>query len=421
MRISVFDIENWKEIGSTLARNKTRTFLTGFGIFWGVAILAILLGGAQGAQDILRRNFAGMATNVGAVVPSMTTMPYRGNAKGRTWRVDLTDIERLRLAIPEIELVIPVFQSWGDASCRNGKYSYAGSATGTGPEYQEMNRPLMYAGRFINAADESQERKVVVLGKKIADEIFPGIKDPTGRTVQVNGITYSIVGVAGNLGESSINGPIDEKVMMPTTTFRKAFNRADKADFIIFSARPGIKISDILPKVRATLYRRHNVNPLDEDAVWSIDISEMFGRINGLFMGLSILALFIGVSTLLAGVIGIGNIMWVIVKERTQEIGIRRAIGAKPGDIVAQVLSEGVALTVVAGIAGIVFAALVLGLCDFAFNQNLADTSLRASFQMSFGRAMLIVLTFVVLGSAAGLIPAIKAMRIKPIEALNDK
>lgn len=418
MNVQIFDIENWKEIGSTLARNKTRTFLTGFGIFWGVAMLALLLGGARVTETLLGQNFRGFATNSGAIIPNTTTIPYKGYAKGRTWYMDLTDVERIRQSVPELKVVAPVFQSWGDASCRNGRFTYAGSALGSDPEFAEVNTPKIYSGRFINEADVAQGRKVVVLGKKISNEIFPTEPDPVGRTMQVNGITYSVVGVAGSLGNANINGPFDENVIMPSTTFRKAFARADKVDFLTFVAKDGVKIKDLMPRVKATLYRRHNIHPDDESASWVIDISEMFERVGTLFTGVNFLALFIGVSTLLAGIIGIGNIMWVIVKERTQEIGIRRAIGAKPRDIVVQVLSEGAVLTIVAGVAGICFAALVLGIANYAVTQGSEGST---NLQMSFASAMGIVATFVILGTLAGLIPSIKAMKIKPIEALNSK
>lgn len=418
MNVPIFDIENWKEIGSTLSRNKTRTFLTGFGIFWGVAMLALLMGGARITKTTLSSIFAGFATNTAGIISNTTTMPYKGNAKGRRWRMTLTDVERIRQSVPELKAIVPIFESWGDATCRNGRFSYAGSALGAVPEYQEINKPKIYCGRFINEADEAQERKVVVLGKKIANEIFPTEPNPVGKTIQINGVTYSVIGVAGNYGEASINGPIDEKAVIPSKTFRKTFARADKVDFLVFAAKDGVRIKDIIPRIRSTLYRRHNINPADESAMWVIDISEMFENVSSLFSGLNFLALFIGISTLLAGIIGIGNIMWVIVKERTQEIGIRRAIGAKPGDIVVQVLSEGAALTIVAGLAGICFAVAVLGIINLAVTQG---TDGSTNLQMSFGSAMGIVATFVILGTAAGLIPSIKAMRIKPIEALNDK
>ncbi|MDE6310967.1 MAG: ABC transporter permease [Muribaculaceae bacterium] len=416
MKTPLFDIDNWKEIGATLARNKTRTFLTGFGIFWGVAMLALLLGGARLTTELLSRNFEGFSSNSGAIIAGTTGIPYKGHAKGRSWSLDLTDVERLRQSFPELRAVVPIFQSWDNVSCTNGSYSYSGSALGAVPEYVEICTPLMYSGRFINAADESQERKVAVLGKKIANEIFPDTPDPVGLQVELNGIPYSIVGVAGNLGEASINGKMDEKVLIPSTTFRKAFARADRVDFITFVGRDGVRLRDILPRMRSLIFRRHGIHPDDESAAWTIDISEQFEKIDMVFSGLNLLALFIGVSTLLAGIIGVGNIMWVIVKERTQEIGVRRAIGAKPRDIVTQVLCEGMALTVVAGTAGICFAALVLGVAGLVLSAERPT-----DVQMSIGLAMGIMTTFVVLGTLAGLIPAAKAMKIKPVEALNSK
>ncbi len=416
MNTPIFDIDNWKEIGATLARNKTRTFLTGFGIFWGVAMLALLLGGARLTTEMLSRNFEGFASNSGAIIAGTTSIPYKGHAKGRGWSLDITDVERLRQNFPELKAVVPMFQSWENVSCTNGRYSYSGTALGAVPEYVQISSPLIYSGRFINAADESHERKVAVLGKKIANEIFPDTPDPVGMKVEVNGIPYSIVGIAGNIGNVSINGPMDEKIFLPSTTFRKAFARADRVDFITFVGADGVRLHDLLPRMRSLIFRRHNIHPDDESAAWTLDISEQFEQIDMVFSGVNLLALFIGVSTLLAGIIGVGNIMWVIVKERTQEIGVRRAIGAKPRDIVAQVLCEGMMLTFIAGTAGICFAALGLEVAGVALSDGRP-----ANVQMSLGLALAIMATFVVLGTLAGLIPATKAMKIKPVEALNSK
>ena len=417
--IPIFDFENWKEIGATLSRNKTRTFLTGFGIFWGVAMLAVLMGGARGGIDMLMRNFAGFATNSAAFIASKTTMPYKGTPKDKRWYFDLTDIELIRQTVPELQAVLPIYQSWGNASLRNGRFSYAGSALGVRPEYVMMSKPKIYSGRFINEADVSQQRKVVCIGRKIANEIFPAYPDPVGKSVQVNAVNYTVIGVIGQLNDATIGSNLDETVVLPESTFRRAFARGDEVDFVMAVSSPEYKMSDLVPRVRSTVYRHHQINPADENAMWVMDISREFEQAGSLLTGVNILAWFIGFSTLLAGIIGIGNIMWVIVKERTQEIGIRRAIGAKPRDIIVQVLCEGMALTVIAGLAGICFAALILGVAYHITNEG--DPAVIARFQMSFSSAMGIVGIFIVLGTLAGLVPSIKAMKIKPIEALNDK
>jgi len=416
MKLTIFDIENWKEIGATLARNKTRTFLTGFGIFWGTAMLATLLGGARGAKDLLMRNFDGFATNSAILFTGSTTIPYKGHAKNRFWQMDVTDLERLRVNFPELSTVTEMYTNYG-VSSRHGRYSYSGNVNGVAPEYAEVMLPTIYSGRFINDADQSLGRKVAVVGQKVANELYPGNPAPVGESIDVNGISYTVIGTCGQTNEIQMNGRLDEAIIIPSSTFRRAFKRGEKVDVVMMVAKNGKKIADLKQRMRRVLYTRHAISPDDTPALDIFDISEQFAMVDNLFKGVSMLALFIGLSTLLAGIIGIGNIMWVIVKERTQEIGVRRAIGAKPRDIIVQILSEGMMLTAVAGVAGISFAALALGVTQ-SLTANEISTP---QFQMNLNQAAAIMVTFVVLGTLAGLIPAGKAMKIKPIEALNDK
>ncbi len=418
MKLTIFDIENWKEIGATLMRNKTRTFLTGFGIFWGVAMLALLTGGARGGGDMLRRNFAGFATNTAGIIPGETTMPYKGYQKGRGWQMTLSDADAIRTAFPELEAVVPTSQK-GSQSFRKGKYSYSGQLAGVVADYTKILRPKLYEGRFINEADIQNERKVAVIGKKVATQLFPDGSSPLGEMVEVAGAPYAVIGVAGDMSEISLNGSVDEGVYIPASTFRRTFGYGDKIDFLMITGKPQANLSQLLPKIQTQLFRRHDIDPSDKGAVWTINIAEAFESVDKVFMGIDILAWFIGLSTLIAGVIGIGNIMWVIVKERTQEIGIRRAIGAKPMDIIIQVLSEGIALTLIFGLAGVTFATIILAVMQVMTNPE--DAVSVAHFQMSFNGAMAILGIFVLLGTFAGIIPSIKAMRIKPIEALNSK
>ncbi len=418
MKLTIFDKDNWKEIGATLARNKTRTFLTGFGIFWGVAMLTMLLGGSRGGEDMLKRNFAGFATNSGGIIPGQTSIPYHGYQKGRQWQITTSDVELLRQSCPELKAIIPSYQKW-NSSFKFGKNSFSGQVIGSEPNYTEIMNPKIYSGRFINEADNSNERRIAVIGKKVATQLYPGIESPEGNIIDVNGTAYSVVGVIGEQSEVHLNGNLDEAVMISASTFRRVNGYGDKVDFLMMVAKDDVNLATIVPKMKRILYRRHDIHPNDESAVWIVNIAEMFENVDNLFKGVDLLALFIGLSTLLAGVIGIGNIMWVIVKERTQEIGIRRAIGAKPGDIIVQVLCEGAALTLFSGLAGICFAAIVLGIMNSAMNPP--DAVSTAHFQMSFASAMTIMATFMILGIMAGLIPSIKAMKIKPIEAINSK
>lgn len=415
MKTTFFDIENWKEIGATLARNKTRTFLTAFGIFWGTAMLAMLLGGAKGLENMLRRNFEGFATNTAIMFPNRTTMSYQGFNKGTSWNLTATDERNIRAGIPEIDAITGVNNI--QTTVGRGKLSTSSMVTGVDSEYSKIFEPIIQEGRFINETDDILEKKICVIGKNIAATLFPD-SSPIGEYIEVNGVYFKIVGVAYQTSEISIGDKIDDSIVAPMGVFRKAFNQGEDLGGMMFTAKSGVTPTELKPRLMRILTGNHKMlHPDDENAMFFMDVSEQFKMVDNLFMGISLLAFFVGAGTLIAGIIGVGNIMWVIVKERTQEIGIRRAIGAKPSDIITQVLSEGVALTTVAGIAGISFATVVLKVVEILAT----DEKGTPQFMLSFDGAMEIVLVFMILGIGAGFIPAVKAMKIKPIEAMNSK
>ncbi|MBO5268040.1 MAG: ABC transporter permease [Muribaculaceae bacterium] len=415
MKTSILDIENWREIVATLSRNKTRTFLTAFGIFWGTAMLAMLWGGVHGFEGIMRRNFAGFATNTGAVFSGVRGMNYKGFNKGSWWTLTEQDVADIRRLAPYMQYSSEVNRKYVSASY-NDK-SKSANALGVDADFSRIQVPVIYEGRFINDTDVRSSAKVTVIGKNLSNELFGG-ESPIGRYVSLNGIYFKVVGVAGQKGEASIMSRVDDSFVLPSATMRVAFNRGTMVEGLIYTAPDGHKPSDNEKAIRRIISAAHYIHPDDERAVNFMDVSEMFEMIDTMFLGLSILALFIGASSLMAGVIGVGNIMWIIVKERTHEFGIRRAIGAKPADITVQVLSESVLLTIVAGIAGVCFASLVLGLVD---KGTMSPTLGAAGFQLPFSTAATIVAVFFVLGSLAGTLPAVEAMRIRPIEAIRDK
>lgn len=415
MKNPVFDIENWREIAATLARNKTRTFLTAFGIFWGTAMLAMLMGGASGMEGMLRRNFDGFATNIGAIFPQRTTLSYRGFNKGMAWSLNTTDIDNIRSTTPYLEYTTTISGQY--STIAYATKSVSGNCVGVEPEYSAIMNPVIYSGRFINTNDEAASRKVAVIGRNIANDLFNN-EDPVGRYVSVNGVYLLVVGVAGQKSEITLHGRIEDSVIIPASTLRRAMTHSNDVDAFVFTVVAPHSPADIIDNIRRAIRVSHPINPADHEAVYLLDASESFAKLDNLFIGINLLAIFVGAGSLMAGVIGVGNIMWIIVKERTQEIGIRRAIGATPRDIIVQILSEGLVLTSVAGLAGISFATLVLGTVNHAlYSPELGD----AGFAMTFGAAVTILLTFMALGTLAGFIPAIKAMKIKPIEAINDK
>ena len=415
MKTSFFDIENWREIGATLARNKTRTFLTAFGIFWGTAMLAMLFGGAQGFEGVMRRNFAGFSTNLGGCIPDRRTEPYKGFNKGSTWTMTTQDVELIRELAPAIEYSTEMNQK--SATAAYGTKTKSTSVAGVEGDYSKIMTPVISDGRFINNSDVSLERKVAVLGKNVATSLF-GNDSPVGKYVSLDGLYFLVVGVASQLSDASIGLRIDDGVILPSSTMRRACNWGNSVGVFIYTAPQGHSPAENESVIRRILSAAHSISPDDKQAIDFVDISEMFEMIDNLFLGISLLAIFVGFGSLLAGVIGVGNIMWIVVKERTQEFGIRRAIGAKPFDITVQVLSESIMLTLVAGTLGVCFGALVLGIADkLTYDPILGH----AGFELTFRSAITIVALFFVLGSLAGTIPAIRAMKIKPIEALNDK
>ena len=415
MKVTFFDLENWREIAATLGRNKTRTFLTAFGIFWGTAMLALLWGASRGFEGIVSRQFAGLATNMGGVSPGTRSISYRGFNKGSSWNMNVADIAAIRRTAPAIEYSTEL--GFANARAINGQYSKNVRIIGVEAEYNLITSPVLYGGRLLNDSDVAGSRKVCLIGNNLANELFPD-EDPVGRSVTIGGSRFMIIGRAGQLGEVSMGGGLDESILMPASTLRRAFNQGNNVFFFLYTAPRGHKPSDNKEAIRRVLSSTHVISPDDENAYDFMDVSDMFDMVNKLFMGISLVALFIGGSSLMAGVIGVGNIMWIIVRERTHEFGVRRALGARPADITMQVLSESVVLTLVAGTAGVCFAAAILAAVEHATAKPMLPP---AGFQLSFGVAMTIVFMFLVLGSAAGTLPAVKAMKIKPIEAIREK
>ena len=412
-----FDIDRFREILDTITRNKSRSFLTGFGIFWGVFMLVALLGGGQGLKELLQNNFEGFATNAAIIFPQNTTKPYAGFRKGRPWCMVYDDVERLRQYVPELATVSPTLSHWG-GNAINGDKKTNCIMKGLLPNYQEVETPTLYYGRYINDMDVKMNRKVCVIGKKVYKDLFPEGGDPCGKRICVDDIYYSVVGVDYSSGNFNVNGRGEESVMIPLTMMQKAYNLGDSVHLICVTAKPGVTMSSITQKMRAVIAEGHSIDPTDEKAVTVFNTEVMFGMLDNLFSGVNFLILLVGIGTLLAGAIGVSNIMMVTVRERTVEIGIRRAIGATPANILGQVIAESIVLTAVAGMSGIMFAVMVLEMLELG---NTADGIVTAHFQVQFQTAVGATVLLALLGVLAGLAPAMRAMGIKPVDAMRDE
>ena len=414
-----FDTDTFREILDSILRNKSRSILTGFGVFWGVFMLMLLTGGGQGFKALLVQEFEGFAQNTCIIFANNTSKPYKGFEKGRTWDLDYGDVDRLRSMVPELETVTPSVSLWGKSVTRNEHTSSRAVVKGARADYANIETPTIKYGRWINDADNLQERKVCVIGKRVYDELFPEGGDPTGQRISIDGSYYTVVGV--NWSETSginINGRASDAVTIPINQARKAYNLGNVVHMLCFTAKPGITMSDITPRVQEVIARRHYVDPTDDQAIFLLNTQLIFGIVDNLFNGINFLIWLIGLGTLLAGVIGVSNIMMVSVKERTTEIGIRRAIGATPNQILGQIISESIVLTLVAGMSAIVFSVLILYGVELGMT---TDGVLKAPFQVPFWTAVLAAVLLAVLGVVAGLMPAARAMQIKPVDAMRDE
>ncbi len=413
-----FDVDTYREIADSLVRNKSRSLLTGFGVFWGIFMLLFLLGGGQGLKQVITANFEGFATNTAVMASSRTGKPWKGLKEGRGWELTYTDLERLRLMVPELETITPLVSSWSQEAV-NGINTVDSDIKGVYADYAKIEEPRIRYGRYLNEADIAQERKVCVIGKRIYTSLFPDGGDPCGTMIKVGPVYYQVVGVDYNSGNMSINGNADEAVTIPLPVAQKIYHRGNNIDLLCVTARSGIKMGTLESKIRQILAREHNFDPTDNDALFFVNTEQLFSIMDNLFTGLNFLILLVGIGTILAGVIGVSNIMMVTVKERTTEIGIRRAIGATPRDILGQIIMESISLTLVAGSFGIVFAVLLLSLLETIVN-GMPDTP-PANFQVSFWTAVIAVALLSVLGVVAGLAPASRAMSIKPVDAMRDE
>ena len=416
---AIFDLDRWQEIWFTITHNKSRSFLTAFGVFWGMFMLVVLVGAGVALQRGMSSQIEGFATNSCFVWTEQTSEPYKGFKKGRNWNMENSDIPILINKIPEIQYLAPVLFGGGRSNnvTRNDKAgSY--SVKGNYPSYNLVDESKMVYGRYINDIDIAEKRKVCVIGERVYEVLFPKKENPVGKTIQVNGIYFSVIGVARHTSDINIGGNAEESVVLPFSTMQQAFNQGKIVHFLAVTAQPGIKVKVIEDRIREVLKTIHQISPDDKKAVGGVNIEDQFNMFLYLGIGIAFLIWFVGSGTLIAGAIGVSNIMLVTVRERTKEIGIRRALGATPRNIISQILSESIILTLIAGISGLMVGVGLLSLIGLALSQG---SQFFKDPQISFTVAMAALIILLVIGTLAGFIPANRAMSIKPIEAIREE
>ena len=414
------DLDSYREILDTLTRNKARSFLTGFGVFWGVFMLIGLMGGGKAMREQLDNTFEGFAQNTIIIGANQTTKPYKGFRKGRWWSMDYKDIERLKQRVPVLEVAVPmIFSRWGgNNTAYYGDQKTSPRIQGTVPDLAKVMEPKMYYGRYLNEMDVREHRKVCVIGKKIYKDLFKEGGDPCGKKIRVDSTYFEVIGVDYSTSNASFNGRAEEKITMPITLMQALFNRGNEVDLIAAVGREGVVMSKITDRVRETVARAHYVDPTDEQGAFVFNTELLFQLMDNMFKGVNFLIWLVGLGTLLAGAIGVSNIMMVTVRERTTEIGIRRAIGATPKMILSQIISESIVLTLVAGMSGILFGVMILQMLEVA---NTEDGIVNTHFQVGFWTAILAAVVVCTVGVLAGLAPAARAMSIKPVDAMRDE
>lgn len=422
----MFDRDKWNEIIEALSAKPFRTLITAFGVFWGIFILVILLSASQGLQNGIKRQMGGLSTNTMFMWTQSTSKPYKGLPQGRYYNFRNGDVDAIKREIDGLLYVSPRNQLGGFRGSNNvvrGTKTGAYNVYGDYPEFIQQQPMDIIQGRFINYGDIDNKRKVAIIGEGVIRELYEPGEEVLGSYIKIQGVNFMVVGVYKN--KTNMHGDAEEgqkQVFIPFTTFQQAFNYGDIVGWMTITAKDDIPITDVKQNIFDLLKNRHTIDPTDDRAIGHFDLYQEFKKINGLFAILTGVSYFVGIFILGSGVIGIVNIMLIVVKERTQEIGIRRALGATPGRIIKQILTESVILSLLSGMAGIIFAGFLLWLVNMGLD-SMEDPS-KIPFAnpiVSLGVIVIALLILVFAGLLAGLIPALTAVKVKPIEALRTE
>jgi putative ABC transport system permease protein len=410
----LFDRDTWQEVYDSFSKNKLRSILTMVGVWWGILLLIGLLGSARGLENSFNRLFGDFATNSVFVWAQNTSKPFKGFQEGRRVRLSLTDAKKVEENIEGIEFVVPRNQR--QASIVRNFLSGTFSVAGDYPLLDKVQKKKLIHGRFINQNDIENNKKVVVFSEEIYKQLFKKDVNPIGEFIQINGMSFKVIGMFENSAQSM--GPTSD-LHIPFTTFQQIFNQGDEIGFMMITGKPEYDIKQIEEDAKLLLKNLNKIHPEDKRAFGSFNLGKEFAKVTGFLKGMQFLTWFVGIATLIAGVFAIGNILLITVKERTKEIGVRRALGATPFEIKRQIVVEAVFLTLVAGIFGIISGGWILILIDTLFGQGPDAALVNASVSITVVFVALLIL--VVLGTLIGLIPAFKATSIKPIEALREE
>ena len=410
----LFERDTWQEVYDSMSKNKLRTGITMVGVWWGILLLIALLGAAKGMENSFNRIFGDFATNSVFVWGQSTSMPFKGFQEGKRVRLKLSHVDKIKDNIAGTEFVVP--RNRNQALVVRNFLSGNFSVNGDYPLLDQIQKKKMIEGRFINQNDINLNKKVAVISEDIYKQLFEKDENPIGAYVQMNSINFTIIGVFQN---GNVNMGPSSDVHIPFTTFQQIYNQGDNIGWMVITGKPEYNIKQIEADTKLLLRNLNKIHPRDKRAFGSFNLGKEFAKVTGFLTGMQFLTWFVGIATLIAGVFAIGNILLITVKERTKEIGVRRALGATPFEIIRQIVVEAVFLTIMSGLLGIISGGWILIFIDRAWGQGDDATLVNASVSISVVFIALIIL--VILGTLIGLIPAFKATSVKPIEALREE
>ncbi|QHT66097.1 ABC transporter permease [Rhodocytophaga rosea] len=415
----MFDLDKWSEIYATVRKHKLRTFLTAFGVFWGIFMLVVLLGAGNGFENGVVGSFD-IAKNTVFVWSQRTSIPYKGLKAGRYIPFTNDDVVAIRQTIPEVAILAPQNQVQGNFKVNYNNKSSSFTVYGEYPDWMGVKPLVILQGRFVNTLDIRDKRKVAIIGTRVHKVLF-GDKDPIGEYISIKGIYFKVVGTFKGRGSTEDNQEDAQTIFIPSTTLQQAFNQYNRVDYLAMVPQEGVESAVIEKKVKELLAKRHDIHPDDVRALGSANVEEEFKRIQGLFTGIKGFSWVVSIGTIIAGIIGVGNIMLIVVKERTKEIGIRKALGATPWSIISLIIQESIVITGVAGYIGLVTGTGLIALINYLLKKFEAEGEFFANPEVNLTIAATALLLLVFCGAIAGLIPATKAANIDPVVALRDE
>ena len=419
----MFNRDRWTEILEVLTSNWLRTILTSFGVFWGIFILILLLAAGKGLENGIKQGFGDIATNTMFMWTRTVTKSFDGMPKGRRYTYKLGDVADIRNNVPNLRFISPRNQLGGFNGTNNvirGLFTGAFDVYGDYPEIIRQEPMDITEGRFINYGDINEKRKVAIIGEGVVKGLYNFGEEILGSYIKIQGVNFMVIGTYKKKSQGDNSEEDQKQIYIPFTSFSQAFNKGEDVGWMAITANDGTPITDIKQQIIDIVKKNHKIHPDDERAVGYFDLFEEYNRVESLFTAIRVIAYFVGIMVLLSGVIGVSNIMLIVVKERTKEIGIRRALGASPASIRAQILIESIFLTIISGMLGIGFGALAIyGINSILDMVGPVDMFTNPSVDLRIVTIALIIL--VGSGLLAGLIPAQNAIRVKPVDALRSE